>query len=132
MERVSILGSGMAGWGAAYRLHQEGYPPSPTTRMIITAAIRLRGSSIPALFSTRDRTSPLPSTSTLQKLFAQSVDEKYEVIQATPNNVWKGIRIKHPAICNLHGLPHGPENEMSAGFHRGPECSGSGRRKAVR
>ena len=30
--------------------------------------------------------------------FAQSVDEKYEVIQATPNNVWKGIRIKHPAI----------------------------------
>ena len=26
MERVAILGSGMAGWGAAYRLHQEGIP----------------------------------------------------------------------------------------------------------
>ena len=26
MERVSILGSGMAVWGAAYRLLQEGIP----------------------------------------------------------------------------------------------------------
>ena len=27
MERVVILGSGMAGWGAAHRLNEEGVPP---------------------------------------------------------------------------------------------------------
>ena len=26
MERIAILGSGMAGFGAAHRLHEEGMP----------------------------------------------------------------------------------------------------------
>ena len=56
----------------------------------------------------------------LQKLFAQSVDEKYELIQATPRDVWKGRRIKHPAICNFMVCP--PTGVMnSGGFHRGPK-----------
>jgi protoporphyrinogen oxidase len=41
----------------------------------------------------------------LKKLLAESVDQKYEVIHARPNNYWKGHWVKHPAICNLHGLP---------------------------
>ena len=41
----------------------------------------------------------------LQKLFAENVDQKYEVIHARPNNYWNGHWIKHPAICNLSGLP---------------------------
>ena len=41
----------------------------------------------------------------LQKLFAESVNQEYEIIQAKVNNHWKGHWIKHPAQCNLHGLP---------------------------
>jgi len=42
----------------------------------------------------------------IQELFARSVDQKYEIIQAYIDNHWKGQWIKHPVICNLHGLPH--------------------------
>jgi protoporphyrinogen oxidase len=105
MERVSILGSGMAGWGAAYRLHQEKVPSITYDKNDYHG-----GHTASWKFDTGFIFDEGPHVSFtkheyLQKLFAQSVDEKYEVIQATPNNVWKGIRIKHPAICNLHGLP---------------------------
>ena len=105
MERVSILGSGMAGWGAAYRLHQEKVPSITYDKNDYHG-----GHTASWKFDTGFIFDEGPHVSFtkheyLQKLFAQSVDEVYEVIQATPNNVWKGIRIKHPAICNLHGLP---------------------------
>ena len=41
----------------------------------------------------------------IQKLFAASVDDKYETIQTRVNNYWNGHWIKHPAQCNLYGLP---------------------------
>jgi protoporphyrinogen oxidase len=41
----------------------------------------------------------------IQKLFAQSVGGEYEVLQTRVNNFWRGHWIKHPAQCNLHGLP---------------------------
>ncbi|NND03236.1 MAG: NAD(P)-binding protein [Acidimicrobiia bacterium] len=41
----------------------------------------------------------------LQNLFAENIGQKYEVIQARVNNYWRGHWIKHPAQCNLYGLP---------------------------
>lgn len=42
----------------------------------------------------------------IQKLFAESVDQEYQTIYAEVNNFWKGqYWIKHPAQCNLYGLP---------------------------
>jgi len=41
----------------------------------------------------------------IQAEFAKSVNDDYEVIQVKVDNYWKGKWIKHPAICNLHGLP---------------------------
>jgi len=105
MERVAILGSGMAGFGAAYRLHQEGVPSITYDKNTYhgghTASFKHETGFIfdegpHVSFTKHER---------LQRLFAESVDEKYEVIHATPNNYWKGHWIKHPAICNLYGLP---------------------------
>lgn len=105
MERVAILGSGMAGWGAAHRLHQEGMPSITYDKNAYygghTASFKHPGGFIfdegpHVSFTKHER---------LQKLFAESVNEKYEVIHARPNNYWKGHWIKHPAICNLSGLP---------------------------
>ena len=126
MERVSILGSGMAGWGAAYRLHQEKVPSITYDKNDYHG-----GHTASWKFDTGFIFDEGPHVSFtkheyLQKLFAQSVDEKYEVIQATPNNVWKGIRIKHPADLQSPWIADRPENEMFAGFYRGAECSGSG------
>jgi protoporphyrinogen oxidase len=105
MERVAILGSGMAGWGAAHRLHQEGVPSVTYDKNAYygghTASFKHPSGFIfdegpHVSFTKHER---------LQKLFAESVNEKYEVIHARPNNYWKGHWIKHPAICNLSGLP---------------------------
>lgn len=105
METVSILGTGMAGWGAAYRLQQEGIPTITYDKNPYhgghTASFKHDTGFIfdegpHVSFTKHER---------LQKLFAESVDGKFEVIHARPNNCWKGHWIKHPAICNLSGLP---------------------------
>src|SRR6266849_4479723 len=103
--RVAILGTGMAGWGAAYRLHEEGVPSVTYDKNDYygghTASFKHPSGFIfdegpHVSFTKHER---------LQKLCAESVNEKYEVIQARPNNYWRGHWIKHPAICNLSGLP---------------------------
>ena len=105
MERVAILGSGMAGWGAVHRLHEEGVPSVTYDKNPYfgghTASFKHPSGFIfdegpHVSFTKQER---------LQKLFADSVNEKYEVIHARPNNYWKGRWIKHPAICNLSALP---------------------------
>jgi protoporphyrinogen oxidase len=105
MEKIAVLGSGMAGFGAAHRLHEEGIPSVVYDKNDYygghTASFRHDSGFIfdegPHVSFTKDER--------LQALFAESVDQKYEVIRARPNNYWKGTWIKHPAICNLHGLP---------------------------
>ena len=105
MEQVAILGTGMAGWGAAYRLHLEGMPSVSYDKNTYhgghTASVRHPSGFVfdegPHLSFTKHER--------LQRLFADSVNDKYEVIRARPNNYWKGHWVKHPAICNLSGLP---------------------------
>jgi protoporphyrinogen oxidase len=105
MENIAILGSGMAGFGAAHRLHQEGIASITYDKNNYygghTASFKhdsgfLFDEGPHVSFTKHER---------LQELFAESVDQKYEVINSRPNNYWKGSWIKHPAICNLHGLP---------------------------
>jgi protoporphyrinogen oxidase len=105
MERVAILGTGMAGWGAAYRLREEGIPSITYDKNEYfgghTASFKHPTGFI---FDEGPHVS-FTKCKRLQKLFAESVDDKYEVIHARPNNYWKGHWIKHPAICNLSALP---------------------------
>ncbi len=105
MEKIAILGSGMAGFGAAHRLHQEGIASVTYDKNSYygghTASFKhdsgfLFDEGPHVSFTKHER---------LQELFAESVDQEYEVINSRPNNYWKGHWIKHPAICNLHGLP---------------------------
>lgn len=105
MERIAILGSGMAGYGAAYRLQQEGMPSATYDKNQYygghTASFRHSSGFIfddgPHLSFTKHER--------IQRLFAETVDNKYEVLHFRPNNYWRGHWIKHPAICNLYGLP---------------------------
>jgi protoporphyrinogen oxidase len=103
---VSILGGGMAGFGAAYRLQQEDANPVLYEKNAYpgghTASFRDELGFIfdegPHISFTKDER--------IQGLFAESVNQEYEIIQARVNNFWKGqYWIKHPAQCNLYGLP---------------------------
>ena len=86
MERVVILGSGMAGWGAAHRLNEVGVPSVMYDKNAYygghTASFKHPEGFIfdegpHVSFTKHER---------LQKLYADSVDQKYEVIPARPNN----------------------------------------------
>ena len=104
MSDAVILGAGMAGLGAAHRFRQSGVEaliyernPYPGGH----AATFRHGDFLfddgPHISFTKDER--------LQELFAEGVDGRYEVIQTRVNNHWRGYWIKHPAQCNLHGLP---------------------------
>ena len=103
-REIVILGAGMAGLGAAHRLAAAGLRPTIYDRNAYPgghAASFRHGDFVfddgPHISFTKDER--------IQRLLADSLDGAYEVIQTRVNNYWRGHWIKHPAQCNLHGLP---------------------------
>ncbi|NOY43806.1 MAG: NAD(P)-binding protein [Planctomycetes bacterium] len=105
MPKFAILGSGMAGFGAAHRLHAEGIRPTlyemKSHHGGHTASHRFAEGFVldegPHISFTKNER--------LKDLFAESVEQEYEESQARVNNYWRGHWIDHPAQCNLHGVP---------------------------
>ena len=105
MPNVVILGSGMGGFGAAYKLHQEGITPTMYDKNGYhgghTASFRHDSGFIfdlgPHISFTKDPR--------MQDLFADSVDQMYETMQVNLNNYWRGYWPQHPVQQHLHGLP---------------------------
>jgi protoporphyrinogen oxidase len=102
---IVVLGSGMAGYGAAHRLSKEGIKPvmydknsyygGHTTS--ITYETGFTFDVGPHISFTKD--------ARIQEIFAESVGGKYETIQIHLNNYWKGHWPLHPVQLHLHGLP---------------------------
>jgi protoporphyrinogen oxidase len=104
MSTIVILGSGMAGFGAAYRLHTEGITPVMYDKNGYhgghTASFRDAGFLFdvgPHISYTKDPR--------IQELFADSVNQQYETLQIYLNNYWRGHWPQHPVQLHLHGLP---------------------------
>jgi protoporphyrinogen oxidase len=103
--KTAILGTGMAGFGAAHRLHAEGIKP-----IVYDKHSHYGGHTSSYKFDNGFTFDEGPHVSftkieRLQKLFAENVDFKYQTLKTYVNNHWKGYWIKHPAQCNLYGLP---------------------------
>jgi protoporphyrinogen oxidase len=102
---IAILGSGMAAFGAAYRLHAEGIRPTLYDKNEYygghTASFRHDGGFLfdlgPHISFTKDPR--------IQALLADSVDQAYETVQINLNNYWRGYWPRHPVQLHLHGLP---------------------------
>jgi protoporphyrinogen oxidase len=105
VANIVILGSGMGGFGAAYRFHAEGITPVMYDKNGYhgghTASFRHNGGFLfdqgPHISFTKDPR--------IQDLFADSVDQQYETVQITLNNYWRGYWPLHPVQLHLHGLP---------------------------
>ncbi len=105
MQNVIVLGTGMAGFGATYRLHAEGITPVMYDKNSYhgghTASFRHDDGFLfdlgPHISFTKD--------TRIQDLFADSVDQQYQTMQINLNNYWRGYWPRHPVQVNLHGLP---------------------------
>ncbi|MGH2607707.1 MAG: protoporphyrinogen/coproporphyrinogen oxidase, partial [Tepidiformaceae bacterium] len=105
MTDIAILGAGMAGFGAAHHLQGAG------ARSTIyemrdhygghTASYRFdRG----FVFDEGGHVS-FTKDERLQRLLSENVNHDYQTLTTRVNNYWRGYWIKHPAQCNLYGLP---------------------------
>ena len=105
MANIVVLGTGMAGFGAAHRLHAEGivpvmYDKNPYHGGHTTSHYHEGGFIFdmgPHISFTKD--------TRIQELFADSVDQRFETVQITLNNYWRGHWPLHPVQLHLHGLP---------------------------
>lgn len=113
---IAIIGSGMAAVGAVNRLRAEDFRPTLYDKNLYpgghTATFR---HSTGFLFDDGPHIS-FTQNKRLQELFAENVGQKFEVIQARVNNYWQGHWIKHPAQCNLYGLPADLVNRILEDF----------------
>jgi len=105
MQNIVVLGTGMAGFGAAYRLHAEGIRPVMYDKNAYhgghTASFR---DNTGFLFDVGPHVS-FTKDPRIQDLFAESVDRQYETVQINLNNYWRGYWPPHPVQLHLHGLP---------------------------
>lgn len=105
MPNIVVLGSGMAGFGAAHRLHAEGITPVMYDKNPYhgghTASFRYESGFLfdlgPHISFTKD--------TRVQNLLAANVDGHFETIQIKLNNYWRGHWPEHPVQVHLHGLP---------------------------
>lgn len=105
MTQVTILGAGMAGFGAAHRLHHE------AVESVIFEQHPYHGGHTAShrygqgfLFDEGPHVS-FTKVERIQELFAASVQQRYQTLTTRVDNHWKGHWIKHPVQCNLYGLP---------------------------
>ncbi|MFT5495649.1 MAG: protoporphyrinogen oxidase [Kiritimatiellia bacterium] len=96
----------MAGYGATYRLRQEGITPDVYDKNAYpfghTVSYEHKEAGFvfddgPHVSFTKDKR--------IQGLFAEFVGGEYEEFATYVNNWWRDRWIKHPCIVNLHGLP---------------------------
>jgi protoporphyrinogen oxidase len=105
MPNIVVLGSGMAGFGAAYRLHAEGIKPVMYDKNGYLGGHTASFRSEPGfLFDVGPHIS-FTKDPRIQELFAESVNQQYETLPISLNNYWNGYWPKHPVQLNLHGLP---------------------------
>lgn len=106
MSNYCVLGTGMAGFGAAHKLREEGITPVLFDKQDHfgghTASYTFEGGKY--TFDSGPHIS-FTKVERMQKLLADAIDGEYRVLKATVNNYWRGYWIKHPAQVNLYGLP---------------------------
>lgn len=105
MKNVAILGTGMAGFGAAHAAHGAGIRPT-----MYDMHDHIGGHTASYTFPggwTFDEGPHVSFTDIprIQELLAANIGGKFERLNTKVNNYWRGHWIKHPAQVNLHGLP---------------------------
>jgi protoporphyrinogen oxidase len=104
--KIRILGSGMAGFGATYRFREAGIVPDVYDKNAWPFGHTVSHEHLDAGFVFDDGPHvSFTKDERIKKLFAGFVNNEYEEFATYVDNWWHDRWIKHPCICNLHGLP---------------------------
>jgi protoporphyrinogen oxidase len=103
--KAAVLGSGMAGFGAAHRLHTEGVEPIIYDKHSYYGGHTASHKHDNGFIFDEGPHVSFTKVKRIQKFLADNVNNQYETLKTYVNNYWKGHWIKHPAQCNLYGLP---------------------------
>ena len=130
-----VLGAGMAGFGAAHRLHAEGITPVMYDKNAYhgghTASFRYESG-----FPVRRRPAHfLHQGSAYSGICSPTASiSEYETIQINLNNYWRGHWPLHPVQLHLHGLPEDVIVKVISDFveeRQQPESAGQELRRLV-
>lgn len=104
MDKVIILGAGMAGYGAAKKLTENNVPIH-----VFEKENHYGGHCASYTFDKKWIFDDGPHISftksqEVKELFARNVENDFYEFEANVDNFWKGKWVKHPAQINLHGL----------------------------
>ncbi len=99
-----ILGSGMAGMGAAARLRAQGVSAQVLEKKAYPGGHTATHSRDGFVFDEGPHVS-FTKIDKVKSIFAEAVKGDYLSIDAQIDNFWQGRFVRHPVITNLHGLP---------------------------
>jgi len=105
MNDVVVLGSGMAAIGASYRLRQEGIPHVAYDKKWHAGGHTSSSRDEHGFVFDEGPHISFTKNERIKGLLAEAVHGDFLTFSAKVNNLWRGHWIKHPAQCNLHGLP---------------------------
>lgn len=116
MPNAVVLGTGMAGFGAAHRLRAEGITPVMYDKNPHYGGHTMSFRHEPGFVFDIGPHISFTKDERIQDLFAESVDQLYETIQINLNNYWRGYWPQHPVQLHLHGLPEDVVVKVIADF----------------
>uniref|UniRef100_A0A9E7ZU16 NAD(P)-binding protein n=1 Tax=Bosea sp. NBC_00436 TaxID=2969620 RepID=A0A9E7ZU16_9HYPH len=116
MPKAVVLGTGMAGFGAAHRLQAEGITPVMYDKNAYYGGHTMSFRHEPGFVFDIGPHISFTKDERIQDLFAESVDQLYETIQINLNNYWRGYWPQHPVQLHLHGLPEDVVVKVIADF----------------
>lgn len=105
MRTIAILGSGMAGFGAAHRLGTEGIQATMYDKNSYYGGHTTSYKHANGFLYDEGPHVSFTKIERLKELFASNVNREYFEWKEKVTNYWRGHWIKHPAQCNLYGLP---------------------------
>lgn len=103
-EKFVVLGSGMAGLGAATRFAAEGRAARVLEKKAYAGGHTATHTKDGFVFDEGPHVS-FTKMENVRNIFAKAVDNDFLRIDAKIDNYWQGHYVRHPVITNLHGLP---------------------------
>lgn len=120
MERILILGAGIAGLGASYALRQKGFTPLILEKDETYGGLCGNFTTVEGFRFDRFVHLSFTQDTEVQSLFNQMGGGKTISHSPNPYNLYHSLWIKHPAQNNLYPLPGKEKTEIIEDFKKRP------------